>query len=376
MNAVPRVAVIMPAFNAAHTIAASLASACRQALADIEILVVDDGSTDMTAALVRAAACIDPRIRLIEQANAGPMAARNRAIAATGAPYIAPLDADDLWHPDYLAEMVAALEQAGAGFVYALHYVIDGAGRILASPALAQVEGAGFHRHLLGNFVGNGSAALFRRDALLAVGGYDPLCRSWGGAEDYLLQLRIAARWPIACVPRRLVGYRRVAGSVSDDPARMADARCSAVRTALRESAASPLPVRRWVAADADRTAAALLAMRGSRAAALVRLARALVRDPPATLADIARRLANRSRRPVAVPSRLFETAAAPREPAPCHDSVLAGRMRRLARLDAAMRLAHAPDPPGIALQPAEEHEEEVAGAPPVQPGDRTQHRQ
>ena len=109
------VSVIVPAFNAADTIAEALASVTAQTLADIEIIVIDDASTDSTAALVAAAAASDPRLSLLRQpVNRGPAAARNRGIAAARGRWLALLDADDRYAPDRLAMLVALAEAQDA----------------------------------------------------------------------------------------------------------------------------------------------------------------------------------------------------------------------------------------------------------------------
>src|SRR5579863_7666011 len=91
------VTVVIPAYNAAHTIDETLRSARYQTHRNLEILVVDDGSKDATPEVVARHAVIDARIRLIVQENAGVAAARNRGIAEAKSDLIAPLDADDLW---------------------------------------------------------------------------------------------------------------------------------------------------------------------------------------------------------------------------------------------------------------------------------------
>ena len=108
------VSVVIPAYNAGATIAETLASALGQTYRDLEIIAVDDGSTDDTAAVVAGAAANDPRIRLLRQANSGVAAARNYGIAEARANLIAILDADDLWHPTKVAKQVAAIRQGGA----------------------------------------------------------------------------------------------------------------------------------------------------------------------------------------------------------------------------------------------------------------------
>src|SRR5687768_388085 len=93
------ISIVIPAFNASAFIAESIASARRQTHIDLDIVVVDDGSTDDTVAIVRQLAAAEPRIRLIEADHRGVSAARNRGIAEAHSDLIATLDADDLWHP-------------------------------------------------------------------------------------------------------------------------------------------------------------------------------------------------------------------------------------------------------------------------------------
>ena len=103
----PVVSVIVPAYNAARFIGEALTSLRNQTLADIEIIVIDDASTDDTAEHVERAALIDPRIRLLRQlTNAGPSAARNRGFAEACGRWIALLDADDTYRPERLARLV------------------------------------------------------------------------------------------------------------------------------------------------------------------------------------------------------------------------------------------------------------------------------
>lgn len=104
-----RVAVIVPAYGVAHLLGEALDSLLAQSLADWECVVVDDGAPDDVAGAV-APYLADPRIRFLATDNRGVSAARNRAVAKTGAPYVALLDGDDLYRPDYLARTVAALD--------------------------------------------------------------------------------------------------------------------------------------------------------------------------------------------------------------------------------------------------------------------------
>src|SRR5438045_2856629 len=93
------VTVIVPAYNAGVTIGATLDSIRAQTHTNLEVLVIDDGSTDATAKIVQRHASVDPRIRLIRQSNEGVAAPRNRGIAEARGEYLAPIDADALWRP-------------------------------------------------------------------------------------------------------------------------------------------------------------------------------------------------------------------------------------------------------------------------------------
>jgi len=113
----PQVTVIIAAWNAADTLERAVRSALAQTL-PVEVVVVDDASTDDTAAVAARLAAGDPRLRLLRQAkNQGPSAARNRAIAESAAPWIAVLDADDFMEPDRLEALAAIAAEEGADFV-------------------------------------------------------------------------------------------------------------------------------------------------------------------------------------------------------------------------------------------------------------------
>jgi glycosyltransferase involved in cell wall biosynthesis len=105
----PLVSVVVPLYNKARYVLRSLESVAAQAVEDFEVIVVDDGSTDGGGDIV--AGIPDSRFRLIRQANAGPGAARNRGLREARAPYVAFLDADDRWLPNFLSENVSILER-------------------------------------------------------------------------------------------------------------------------------------------------------------------------------------------------------------------------------------------------------------------------
>ena len=337
MTSRPLVSVLTPAFNAAATIAETLASVRSQTYPHFEVLVFDDGSTDRTADVARAAFGPDTRFRLLSGDNQGAAAARNRALAEAAGDFVAPLDADDLWRPEYLERQLQSLQAApDAGFVYALHRRIDGHSRVTDDFQDFGCSGPVFLQHLLVNFVGNGSAAVFRRAAIEEAGGWDVRSREWGGAEDYLLQLKVAARRPVAANPAYLVGYRARRDSLSAMPLAALRSRLATVEVAMA-GRPSPGPLRSWIAADAAFVAAAQLIKTGRPAQALTYLARAGLTDPRQALAQLTQRLANRrpGARSCFAGQRFLDTASSETSP-PAPSGLLAARLRWLAELDRA----------------------------------------
>lgn len=219
------VTVVIPAFNAGDTIDETLQGVRRQTYRRLEIIVVDDGSTDQTAEIVRRHIKRDQRIRLIKQENSGVAAARNRGISEAMGDYVAPIDADDLWLPEKIEKQMAALRHAGeaVGLVYTWSALIDENSRILDISAGETHAGDVAYEIACSNFIGNGSAVLMRKAAVQEAGGYDPSLRdrSAEGTEDWLLYFRIAARYQFAVVPEHLTGYRFLPTSMSANVWRM-----------------------------------------------------------------------------------------------------------------------------------------------------------
>ncbi|MGH6787005.1 MAG: glycosyltransferase family 2 protein [Novosphingobium sp.] len=290
----PPVSVVIPVFNNALTLAATLASAAAQTHRALEIVIVDDGSSDASAEVAAAFCAREPRARLERQANHGVAAARNRAIALARGEWVAPLDADDIWHPEKLARQLAAAARApAAGWVVCGSRDIDAADRVWRDGARTAPRGQVFLRLLAHNFIDNGSVLLFRREAALAVGGYDE-DRRVQGCEDMIFQLRLAARFPLAVAPEYLVGYRKRAGSLSDNPRAMFAAWRVGLAT-LDLTGAVPQRVARRNLARRRLHLAEALVWRAHWGEAAVLAIRALAVDPlrgALTIADlVARRL-------------------------------------------------------------------------------------
>src|SRR5262249_883170 len=121
------VSIVIPVHNGERFISRTLASALAQTYHPIEVLVTDDGSTDRSAALIEADAVRNSRIRLFRSQRLGVAAARNLAISKARGEFIAPLDADDLWHPQKIARQVEIMRASPAtvGLVYCWSVEID-----------------------------------------------------------------------------------------------------------------------------------------------------------------------------------------------------------------------------------------------------------
>lgn len=215
----PLVSVILPVYNGEASIGDSLESALRQTYRNLEIIVIDDGSTDRTLEVVHARAGRDARVKIIQQGNAGVACARNRGLAAARGEFIAPLDADDLWDPTKIERQVNRMLEAGdeTGLVYCWWTWIDGQGTVLDRSPRWRIEGDALQMLLQVNYTGNASVPLYRRHCLEQIGGYDvQLGREHsGGCEDWDVALKVAERYRVAVVPALLVGYRRRPHSMS-----------------------------------------------------------------------------------------------------------------------------------------------------------------
>ena len=220
MTDAPRFSIVMAAFNAAATVRSAIGSVLAQTNPDLELIVVDDGSTDGTAEAL--ASVPDPRVRAISQPNRGPAAARNAGIAEARGGYVAFLDSDDLLMPTYLERSERALrESGGAGFAYTDAYVFDAAtGKVRRRSAMARnrppepppTDPAAFLLELLQrNFIY--VATTVPRKVLEHVGGFD---ESLKGPEDYELWLRILVRgYGAAWMPGRQALYRKHGSQLS-----------------------------------------------------------------------------------------------------------------------------------------------------------------
>lgn len=192
----PRVSVVVPAYNAIGTVAATIGSVLGQTMDDLELIVIDDGSSDGTAELVEELSTGDPRMRVVRQANGGTAAARNAGIAQAVGEFVSFLDNDDLWMPRYLELMTMALDSTPeAGLSYTDAWILDDeTKRIRAKTVMeffptvpANAPAPTLLRTMLStNFIM--SSVTVRRSVLEQVGGFDSTV---SGVDDYDLWLRI-----------------------------------------------------------------------------------------------------------------------------------------------------------------------------------------
>ena len=267
----PEITVVIPSRDALRWLPHALASI--GADPGIEVIVVDDGSTDGTGAFLERVAAEDTRLRVLAGPCRGPAAARNLAIAAARAPLVAFLDADDRWRLDKL-RLQAALHEArpdiGFSFTDYRHRKPDGrlgggcfafwpvfaarhAGRsegfVLGPDGLAQIYAE--------NVVGT-STVMARTALLRAEGGFD---EGLVQAEDWDLWLRLAARAPAGCVPAVLAEY------LQHRPGNLSQAAAARAR-AMRDVAARHAPAARVLDPDAVWICSARLLVAEAEAAA------------------------------------------------------------------------------------------------------------
>lgn len=232
---------MLSAFNEERLIAEAIRSVLAQSRPDFELIVIDDGSADGTAEVV-SGFLDDPRLRLIRQQNRGLAASLNTGAASGTAPLIALIDADDLWMPDYLEQMAAALEaDPAAGFAYTdAWWLQTGTGRFhretpsryMGMPEPVPVDPAELAISLLrGNWLFG--LTMMRRAAFERVGGFS---EHLAASEDLELWLRFLAHgYRARRAPGRLVIFRDRTDSMSKDADAMRESLAEVYRIASEE---------------------------------------------------------------------------------------------------------------------------------------------
>ncbi len=213
----PALSVVIPAYNVAPYIAAAVELALDQSFTDLEVIVIDDGSTDATpsvlAELQRRRA--DPRLRIVRQDNKGLSGARNSGIRLARGALIGFLDGDDLWRAEKAAQHVAAFAQApGLGISFSHSEYLTDDGKPTGSLLIAGAAAPSLHAMIRRNHIGNGSTPVVRRACFELAGVF---CEDLHSCEDYEMWCRILCEteYRAELVPLPLTFYRLRGASLS-----------------------------------------------------------------------------------------------------------------------------------------------------------------
>lgn len=218
----PRVSIIVAAYNAARYLSAAINSVLTQTYADWEIIVIDDGSTDGTSSVVRSySPKLGAQLRYVYQANRGVSAARNRGIREARGEFVAILDADDVWLPARLARGVAVMDSSPrVGLVHSRIARINSDGTIfdyLVFPARYQSGMIAVDLYTRrANILS--ATVLLRKRCLNDVGNFDETMHT---CEDRDLWFRLAEHYEVAYIDEILAHYRVNTGGATSDPDRM-----------------------------------------------------------------------------------------------------------------------------------------------------------
>ena len=297
----PRVSVIVPIYQQEAFVAEMIESLLSQTLADIEIIVIDDGSTDRSGIIAQSFG--DSRINYIRRANGGPSVASNDGMLRARGEFIALMGGDDVAEPWRLAHQVEIADQCGADILFSEPALIDAEGRFLRDAVVPNFYGHPVHRDaalifrqlvLQGNFL-CAPTALMRRSVFEQVGLFRPELIQ---LQDYDYWLRAAAIGKkISVMPRRTTRYRRHIGNLSSaaaDDAMMGELMfciCRALASAPGEmiAAAFPeaMPPGKSCASGLDRAVVAMTHPYASALAKSLTLHAFLADEPQATVSDV-----------------------------------------------------------------------------------------
>lgn len=286
---IPAVSVIIPLFNADRFIAATLQSLQRQTMPDFEAIIIDDGSSDGSARHVEAVASLDGRFRLVRQANAGVSITRNRGAELAKSDIVAFLDADDLWHPDFLRHMLAFMAARPATAIgFAGVRFVDVEAAPTGAFARHHARALSVKDFLAGNPTTTCSNLVVRRAAFQRSGGFRS---GLNHAEDQLWLLEMHLKGHIIeGTPEVLVDYRTNDSGLSSDTRAMAKGWEELARHALEvfpQAVCNALPSAR----AANQLYLALRALRTRRdmRTALLHGLKALQSHPPTVAAEVVR---------------------------------------------------------------------------------------
>lgn len=220
----PMISVVIPAYNVARYLSEAIGSIQQQAYHQLEVIVVDDGSTDGTAAVARKFS----DVRCIEQENRGAAGARNTGLDAASGEVIAFLDADDIWLPGHLATLLTALQGDPANqFVW-------GAAKVVETPSSTSTEDASEPAKVMRGFLLG--AGLFRREVFEHVGLFDERLRTSDDFDWFARARQLGIR--SQCLPDTVLAYRKRQGSLTSNVAQMHAERLQLMRRSVERQRA------------------------------------------------------------------------------------------------------------------------------------------
>ena len=208
----PRVSVLMPVFNSAPFLSASIASLLNQTLADIQIVTINDGSTDGSGEMLSRLAAADRRIEVYHRPNRGMVATLNEGIELCRGEFIARMDADDIALPQRLEQQLAHMQSRPATLALGSAIQYLGPYGLTAIRTHPPVAASDVERELPRRNCISHPTVMFRKHAVQAVGGYRP---PYVHAEDYDLWLRLRSRGSLENLPQVLLQYRIHQGQIS-----------------------------------------------------------------------------------------------------------------------------------------------------------------
>ena len=206
------ISVVIPLYNKASTIYTTLISVLAQSVRPREVIVIDDGSTDGSAEIVERMIVNEPHVKLVRQVNAGVSDARNRAIEMAQGEWVALLDGDDIWSPEYLKavhEMIERWPECGA---YGTGFYVEDNMRSIVGSTPKQTGKVDFFTESMRRYVLIPSATTLRRDLVLRLGGF-PVGMRMG--EDQYLWTKIAREAEVAFWAQPMIIYQKSASNRS-----------------------------------------------------------------------------------------------------------------------------------------------------------------
>lgn len=236
--------VVIPSYNYGRFLQESIKSVLGQTFQDFHLFIIDDGSTDNTREVVSRYQLLHSNIQYFFQENRGLPAARNTGLKLSTAPFIAFLDADDVWMPEKLEETLKPFyAQPNLGVVYTLIEMVDGWGNHIAQERpCTPVRGDVFHQLLFNNSIaGSSSSVLVRRECIKKVGSFD---ESLPSCEDWDLWLRIARFFPFDYIAKPLVKIRIHEKNMHKDVERMVKGKLALMAKVFREDSWELAPLR------------------------------------------------------------------------------------------------------------------------------------